>query len=118
MESMLAGLNMTHGVIAVAWDDVNYMSMLNPDTVIEARKTEMEYVRNMQVHDVVPRDMIWQTQAKIIDTRWIDTNKADESNQEYRSGLCWDFNIEKMIPVRQHAYLGVASCCAELGGDG
>ena len=47
----------------------------------------MDYFRDMQVYDVVPRDTIWQTLGKLIDTRWIDTNKADESNPEYRSRL-------------------------------
>ena len=51
--------------------------------VIKARKTEMKYFWNMQVSDVVPRDTIWQTRGKLIDTRWIDTSKADESNREY-----------------------------------
>ena len=45
LNSMLAGLDMRHGVIRVAWGDVNDMSMLNPDLVIEARKTDMEYFR-------------------------------------------------------------------------
>ena len=80
--SMLARLDMTHGVILVAWDVVNHMSMLNPAIVIEARKTEVEYFRKMQVYDVVPVDTIWQTQGMLMDTRWIDTNKADESNPE------------------------------------
>ena len=87
LESMFAGLGLKHDVIPVAWDDVNDMSMLNPDMVVEARKAEMEYFRKMQVYDAVPRDMIWQTQGKLIDTRWIGTNKADESSPEYRSKL-------------------------------
>ena len=41
----------------------------------------------MTVYDVVPRDLIRQTGGKLIDTRWIDTNKADEENPEYRSRL-------------------------------
>ena len=59
VESMLAGLDMKHGVIPVARDDVNDMSVLNPDMVIEARKTEVESFRTMHVYDVVPRYMIW-----------------------------------------------------------
>ena len=59
----------------------------------------MEYVRKMQVYDVVPRNMIWQTQGKLIDTRWIDTNKADESSPEYRSRLVGrEFNTVKDDP--------------------
>ena len=67
-----------------------------PELVIEARQTEMEYFRKMQVYDVVPRDVIWQTQGKLIDTRWIDTNKADENSPEYRSRLVGrEFNTGK-----------------------
>ena len=96
MESMLAGIDMKHGVTPVAWDDVNDMSMLNPDMVIEACNTEMEHFRKMQVYDVVHRDIFWQTQGKLVGTRWINTNQADESNLEYRSRLFGrEFNTGK-----------------------
>ena len=37
-----------------------------------------------------------QTQGRLIDTRWVDTNKADESNPEYRSRLVGrEFNTGK-----------------------
>ena len=74
LDSMLAGTDMRHGVIPVAWDDINDMSMLNPGIVIGARKTDMEHFRKMQVYEVVPRYLISQTLNKLIDTCWIDTN--------------------------------------------
>ena len=47
----------------------------------------MEYCKNMGVYEVVPRSQIDECGGKLIDTRWIDTNKADELNPEYRSRL-------------------------------
>ena len=39
------------------------------------------------VYEIVPRGQIDECGGKLIDTRWIDTNKADEVNPEYRSRL-------------------------------
>ena len=39
---MLAGVDMRHGVIPVAWDDVKDMSPLKPELVLEARRTDMD----------------------------------------------------------------------------
>ena len=75
------------GVIPVAWDDVNDNSPLKPELVQAARATEMEYFQNMGVYEVVPRSELDACGGKLIDTRWIDTNKADELNPEYRSRL-------------------------------
>ena len=36
LDAMLAGLDMRHGVIPVAWEDVDDMSILKPELVIEA----------------------------------------------------------------------------------
>ena len=47
----------------------------------------MEYFRNMGVYELVDREEIARCGGKLIDTRWIDTNKADEMNPEYRSRL-------------------------------
>ena len=85
LDDMLAGLNMKYGVLPTAWDDANDGNMLIPEIVVEARKTEMQYVDKMKVYDVVPRELIAETSGKLIDTRWIDTNKTDEQNAEYRS---------------------------------
>ena len=80
----------------MAWDDVNVGNMLIPDKVVEARGTEMQYFQRMKVYDIVPREMILQVGGKLIDTRWIDTNKADELDPEYRSRLVGrEFRTEK-----------------------
>ena len=47
----------------------------------------MEYFKNMAVYEIVPRSQIDECGGKLIDTRWIDTNKADELNPEYPSRL-------------------------------
>ena len=78
---------MKWGVLPTAWDDANDNAPLRPDMVLEARKTEMEYFRNMGVYEVVPRSEVMSSNGKLIDTRWIDTNKTDEINPEYRSRL-------------------------------
>ena len=47
----------------------------------------MEYFKKMGVYEIVPRSQIDVCGGKLIDTRRIDTNKADELNAEYRSRL-------------------------------
>ena len=87
LTELLAGLDMRCGVIPTAWDDANDNAALLPNLVVKARATEMEYFRNIGVYEVVPRSELAATGGKLIDTRWIDTNKADELNPEYRSRL-------------------------------
>ena len=60
---------------------------MRPDLVVAARKVEVEYFRIMGVYEVVPRSGTADPGGKLIDTRWIDTNKMDEFNLEYRSRL-------------------------------
>ena len=71
----------------VAWDDVSGAT-LDPKEVRRAREEEIQYVRTMKFYDKVP---IEQCYAKIgrapISTRWIDINKGDQSNPNYRSRL-------------------------------
>ena len=87
LSQVLAGLDLICGALPVAWDDANDNAALRPDLVVAARKVEMEYFRNMGVYEVVPRSEIADSGGKLIDTRWIDTNKMDELNPEYRSRL-------------------------------
>ena len=58
-----------------------------PELVVNARATETEYFKKMGVYEVAPRSEIDECGGKLIDTRWIDTNKADELNPERRSRL-------------------------------
>ena len=70
-----------------AWDDVNNCS-LDPSRVKDARKAEIEYFRKMRVYKKVPiqrcKDMTGRPPIKV---RWVDTNKGDEVNHNFRSRL-------------------------------
>ena len=72
------------GIIPVAWDHADDYAALRIELVIKARATEMQYFKNMGVHEFVLRSEIKKSGGKRIDTRWIDTNKANELNPEYR----------------------------------
>ena len=87
LKELIAGLDMRCGVLPTAWDDANSNAALLPGLVVEARALEMKYFRDMEVYEVVSRSELDRTGGKLIDTRWIDTNKADELNPEYRSRL-------------------------------
>ena len=60
---------------------------LDREKVIEARRLEMEYVRNMGVYSKVPMAEAKRHGAKVITTKWIDTNKGSEAETNYRSRL-------------------------------
>ena len=62
-------------------DDVSG-NKLDPEGVKVARKSEMEFIQKMGVWEVVPRP-----KCKVIGTRWVDTNKGDQQNPNYRSRL-------------------------------
>ena len=83
----MAGLDMRCGIIPVAWDDASDNAALRPELVVKAQATELEYFKNRGVYGIVPRSQIDEYGGELIDTRWIDTNKADELNPEYRSRL-------------------------------
>ena len=70
----------------MAWDDVTGQE-LNPADVRKARAKEMQYVVDKQVWKVVPRAMAQQNGWKVIPTRWIDVNKGDSQQPNYRSRL-------------------------------
>ena len=69
-----------------AEDDVSG-SQLDPKMVIQARRTELEFFRRMRVYEKVPRWKAQRLNKKIIQTRWIDVNKGDDQNPDYRSRL-------------------------------
>ena len=85
LSALMAGLDVRCGIILVAWDDANDNAALRPELVVKARATEIEYFKSIGVYDIVARSQIDECGGKRIDTRWIDTNKADELNPEYRS---------------------------------
>ena len=68
------------------FDDVTGQS-LDSDRAKEARKLEMQFFRNMKVYEKVPRWMAARDGCKVITTRWLDINKGDQQNPNYRSRL-------------------------------
>ena len=70
-----------------AWDDVSGKA-LDPEKVKEARKEELGYFRRYEVYKKVPTKECWEKTGKApIGVRWIDINKGDADNPEYRSRL-------------------------------
>ena len=56
--------------------------------VMQARAEEVKYVQQMKLYKKVPVSTCKQVTGKApIQTRWIDTNKGDEKNPQYRSRL-------------------------------
>ena len=81
---------------ALAWDDLTGMR-LDANKVIEAREKEIQYVRDMGVWKKIPRRQAQARGWKVIKTRWIDINKGDDENPNYRSRLVGkEFNNEAM----------------------
>ena len=70
-----------------AWDDVSGAT-LDPSAVKKARAEEIEYVRKMNLYTKVPIEEWYKTNGKApIIVRWIDINKGDAVNPNYRSRL-------------------------------
>ena len=65
--------------------------MLDAELVKKARELEMDYFRRMVVYNKVDRSEA--RGRKIIRTKWVDTNKGDSVNIDYRSRLvAMEFN--------------------------
>ena len=76
-----------------AWDDVSNENLV-PDLVHAARALEMEYFHKLGVYEKVPRGHQESTGGKIIGVRWVDVNKGDALDVNYRSMLVGrEFNI-------------------------
>ena len=71
---------------ALAWDDLTGMS-LDAGKVLEARANEVAYIRAKKVYGKIPRGQAMRNGWKIIRTRWIDINKGDVINTNFRSRL-------------------------------
>ena len=68
-----------------AWDDVTGKS-LNPKEVVKARAQEMQYVHDLKVYEIATVDECHRVTGRVpIKSRWIDINKGDDSNPNYRS---------------------------------
>ena len=70
-----------------SWDDVSG-EPLDTRKVKQAREEEMTEFHKHTVYRKVPIRESWEKTGKApLDIRWIDINKGDEENQEYRSRL-------------------------------
>ena len=70
-----------------AWDDVSGLA-LDPNEVKLARKKEIEFFRERGVYKKVPVEECWKVTGKApVTVRWIDINKGDAKNPQYRSRL-------------------------------
>ncbi len=67
-----------------AYDDVTG-GPLDPKDVLKARVLERQYMRTRGVYKVVARAEAMRIVGKVINTMWIDSNKGDDENGEYRS---------------------------------
>ena len=74
---------------------------LDKDRAIEARRLEFEFFRKMDVYTKVPRSMAGD--SKVITTRWIDTDKGDAENANYRERL-----VGREIKTDERPYLFAA----------
>ena len=68
-------------------DDMNGMKELDRIEVIKARRLEIEYFKKMGVYKKVPRSKVTEMGCKTITTKWLDTNKGDDINPNFRSRL-------------------------------
>ena len=81
-------------------DDMNGFTFLNKDLTVQARKLEIEYFKKMKVYTKVPRSEALRGGYKIITTKWLDTNKGDDENPNYRSRLVGrELNTEKRLDL-------------------
>ena len=64
------------------YDDISG-KWLDKDRAIEARRLELEFFRKMGVYTKIPRSAAGD--AKVITTKWIDTDKGDAENPNYRA---------------------------------
>ena len=72
----------------LAWDDLTGMR-LEAGKVVEARAKEVGYIRDKRVYAKILRSQASRNGWKVIQARWIDINKGDDENPNYRSRLRW-----------------------------
>ena len=84
----------------VAFDDVSGME-LRPELMVQARRDEMQYFKEMGVYDKVDLEECWRETGKApIGVRWVDINKGDTENPKYRSRLvAKEFNVDNRPDV-------------------
>ena len=69
------------------WDDLSGKPLI-PELVEKARLEELGEIAKHGVYEKVPLDECWKFMGKPpIGTRWVDVNKGDDQNPDYRSRL-------------------------------
>ena len=69
-----------------AWDDIS-SAPLDPEMVRTARQLEIKYAEQKPVWEKIARAKAKQMGWKIVKSRWIDINKGDDANPNYRSRM-------------------------------
>ena len=67
-----------------AWDDVTGAA-LDPEGVRAARREDMAFLKRMKAYTRCPWSAVEEEGGKIIDVRWIDVNKGDLDDPNYRA---------------------------------
>ena len=76
-----------HEELEAYWDDANG-GYLDPVLVRQARKEEIAEIHNYKVYEKRPiKECLEVTGKKPMAIRWVDTNKGDLENPEYRSRI-------------------------------
>ena len=92
LQAEMNGLSYKRGY-ETAWDDVSNENLV-PEFVHAPRALEMEYLHQLGVYEKVSREHQASTGGKIIGVRWVDVNKGDALDVNYRSRLVGrEFNI-------------------------
>ena len=60
---------------------------LDPEKVTAARKLEIQYAEKKPVWEKIKRSLAKERGWKIVKSRWIDINKGDDANPNYRSRM-------------------------------
>ena len=77
----------------MAWDDVSSENLV-PELVHAARASEMSYFEKLGVYERVPRSHQVATGGKVVGVRWVDIDKGDAEDTNYRSSLVGrEFNV-------------------------
>ena len=97
-----------------AWDDIS-AAPLDPEMVKAARRLEIKYAEQKPVWVKIPRSTAKKNGWKIVKSRWIDINKGDDQNPNYRSRMVGkEFNDSVLEGVvRCNASLGSTAAFAE-----
>jgi hypothetical protein len=100
----LSEVQRDNDVIIRAWDDITGVE-LDPSLVMAARIEEMREVKKHGVYIKVPINTCMETTGKKpIAVRWVDINKGDEVNPDYRSRL-----VAKEIKIHKNDDLFAAN---------